>query len=142
MNDVKDRIAASFNAQGLMRTLGAELVSAIDGEVHIGLPFSAAISQQHGYVHAGAISSILDSACGYAALTRAPADCEVVTAEFKINLVRPAIGERFVAVGKVQTAGKLLTVCTGEVRALSGDTSKVVALMQATIVAVRRNAVE
>ena len=140
MNDVTDRIAASFNAQGLMRTLGAELVSATDGEVHISLPFSAGISQQHRYVHAGAISSILDSACGYAALTRAPADCEVVTAEFKINLVRPAIGERFLAIGKVQTAGKLLTVCTGEVRALAGDTSKVVALMQATIVAVRRNA--
>jgi uncharacterized protein (TIGR00369 family) len=140
MKDVNDRIAASFNAQGLMRTLGAELVSATDGEVQIAMPFSAAISQQHGYVHAGAISSILDSACGYAALTKAPADCEVVTAEFKINLVRPAIGERFVAIGKVQTAGKLLTVCTGEVRALSGDTSKVVALMQATIVAVRRNA--
>ena len=141
MNDVTDRIAASFNAQGLMRTLGAELVSATDGEVHISLPFSAVISQQHGYVHAGAISSILDSACGYAALTKAPADCEVVTAEFKINLVRPAIGERFLAIGKVQTAGKLLTVCTGEVRALSGETSKVVALMQATIVAVRRNAI-
>jgi len=140
MNDVKDRIAASFNAQGLMRTLGAELVLATDGEVQIALAFSPGISQQHGYVHAGAISSILDSACGYAALTRAPADCEVVTAEFKINLVRPAIGERFVAIGKVQTAGKLLTVCTGEVRALSGDTSKVVALMQATIMAVRRDA--
>jgi len=140
MNDVTDRIAASFNAQGLMRTLGAKLVLATDGEVHISLPFSAGISQQHGYVHAGAISSILDSACGYAALTKAPADCEVVTAEFKINLVRPAIGERFLAIGKVQTAGKLLTVCTGEVRALAGDSSKVVALMQATIVAVRRPA--
>jgi uncharacterized protein (TIGR00369 family) len=140
MKDVNDRIAASFNAQGLMRRGGAERVGPPDGEVQIAMPFSAAISQQHGYVHAGAISSILDSACGYAALTKAPADCEVVTAEFKINLVRPAIGERFVAIGKVQTAGKLLTVCTGEVRALSGDTSKVVALMQATIVAVRRNA--
>jgi uncharacterized protein (TIGR00369 family) len=108
-----------------------------DGEVQIELPFSDQVSQQHGFVHAGAITSILDSACGYAALTRAPAECEVVTAEFKINLVRPAIGERFLAIGRVESSGKLLTVCTGEVRACSGTTSKVVALMQATIIQVR-----
>jgi acyl-coenzyme A thioesterase PaaI-like protein len=70
-------------------------------------------------------------------LTKAPPECEVVTAEFKINLVRPAIGERFLAIGKVQISGKLLTVCTGEVRAFSGTAWKVVAIMQATIVNVR-----
>ena len=101
------------------------------------MPFSEGLSQQHGYVHAGAITSIADSACGYAALTKAPPGCEVVSAEFKINLVRPAIGERFVATGTVQNAGKLLTVCTGEVRAYAQGTSKVVAIMQATIVNVR-----
>jgi len=111
-----------------------------EGEVQIALPFSTHLSQQHGYVHAGAITSIVDSACGYAALTRAPPDCEVVTAEFKLNLMRPAIGARFLAIGRVQNAGKLLTVCTGEVRAFAGAGSdyKVVALMQATIVNVRR----
>jgi len=108
-----------------------------DGVVQISLPFSAQLSQQHGYVHAGAITSVVDSACGYAALTRAPPDCEVVTTEFKINFLRPAIGERFVATGTVQNAGKLLTVCTGEVRAISGASSKVVAMIQATIVNVR-----
>ncbi len=92
------------------------------------------LSQQRGYVHAGAITSIVDSACGYAALTRAPPGCDVITAEFKINFMRPAIGERFLAIGKVQTSGKLLAVCTGEVRALSGTAWKVVAIMQATIV--------
>jgi uncharacterized protein (TIGR00369 family) len=101
------------------------------------LPFSVRVSQQHGFVHAGAITSIVDSACGYAALTKAPPECEVVTAEFKINLLRPAIGERFLAIGIVQNAGKLLTVCTGEVRAYTGDNFKVVALLQATIVNVR-----
>lgn len=123
-----------------MKTLGAQLALVSEGEVHIALPFSASLSQQHGYVHAGAITSIVDSACGYAALTRAPADCEVVTAEFKINLLRPAIGDHFLAIGKVQNAGKLLTVCTGEVRAFAGSTSeyKVVALMQATIANVRQ----
>mgnify|MGYP003430758392 FL=1 len=137
MNDIQERISASFNAQGLMATLGAHLVSVADGEVHIEMPFSKEISQQHGYAHAGAITSIVDNACGYAALTRAPAGCEVVTAEFKINFMRPAIGERFVAIGKVQSAGKMLAVCTGEVRAFAGSGWKVVALMQATIVTVR-----
>ena len=137
MNDIQERIAGSFHSQGLMATLGAQLVSVADGEVQIVMPFSTALSQQHGYVHAGAITSIVDSACGYAALTKAPPECEVVTAEFKINLLRPAIGERFLAIGKVVSAGKLLTVCAGEVRAFSGASCKVVAVMQATIVKVR-----
>src|SRR5512144_1361451 len=134
MNDIQERIAASFKSQGLMATLGAQLVSVADGEVQIALPFSENLSQQHGYVHAGAITSIVDSACGYAALTKAPPECEVVTADFKINFLRPAMGERFVAIGKVQSAGKLLTVCTGEVRAFVGTASNVVAIIQATIV--------
>jgi len=118
-----------------MTTLGAELVLVEDGEVHIALAYSKHLSQQHGYAHAGAITSIVDTTCGYAALTKAPADCEVVTAEFKINFLRPALGERFLAIGKVQNAGKLLTVCSGEVRAFSGAGSsyKLIALMQATI---------
>ena len=128
MTPIQERITSSFAAQGLMTTLGASLSWVQEGEVHI--------SQQHGYVHAGAITSIVDSACGYAALTKAPEGFEVVTAEFKINLLRPAIGERFLAIGTVQNAGRLLTVCTGEVRAYSGsgDSYKIVALMQATIV--------
>ena len=140
MSDLFPRIAASFDAQGLMVTIGARLVHVADGEVHIALPFSMALSQQHGYLHAGATTSIVDSACGYAALTKAPPGFEVVTAEFKINLLRPALGERFVAVGRVQSSGKLLTVCTGEVRAFSGpgDSYKVIAMMQATIVNVQR----
>lgn len=134
MEDIQKRVASSFKSQGLMATLGAQLVSVAEGEVQIELPFSEKLSQQHGYVHAGAITSVVDSACGYAALTKAPAGGEVVTAEFTINLMRPAIGERFLAIGRVQNSGKLLTVCTGEVRAFSGTAWKVVAIMQATIV--------
>ncbi len=137
IKNIQERIAESFKTQGLMATLGAGIVSIADGEVQIVLPFSAKLSQQHGYLHAGAITSIIDSACGYAALTKAPAECEVVTAEFKINLMRPAIGERFLAIGKVKNAGKLLTVCTGEVQAFSGSEYKVIAIVQATIVNVR-----
>lgn len=144
MSDIQkqqqQRIAGSFNRQGMMTTLGARLVLVADGEVHIELPFSMGLSQQHGHLHAGATTSIVDSACGYAALTQAPPEFDVVTAEFKINLMRPALGERFLAIGRVHSAGKLLTVCNGEVRAFSGagDAYKVVALMQATIVNVMR----
>lgn len=134
MNAIHERIAASFSAQGLMTTLGAQLVEVADGEVQIALPFSGQLTQQRGYVHAGAITSVVDSACGYAALTRAPLECDVVTAEFKINFLRPAIGERFLAIGRVQNAGRLLTVCTGEVQAWSGTSCKIIAIMQATIV--------
>jgi uncharacterized protein (TIGR00369 family) len=140
MNAMYQRVAASFASQGLMVTLGAKLVFVSDGEVHIALPFSPQLSQQHGYVHAGAITSVVDSACGYAALTKAPPDSGVVTAEFKVNFMRPAVGQHFLAIGRVQSAGKLLTVCTGEVRAFPGDGPdyKVVALMQATVVNVRQ----
>jgi len=136
VSNIEQRIATSFAAQALMQTLGAKLALVADGEVHITLPFSKHLSQQHGFMHAGAITSVVDSACGYAALTKAPPEYEVVSAEFKVNLLRPALGEYFLAIGKVQNAGKSLTVCTGEVRAFAGgDASyKVVALMQATMV--------
>jgi len=141
MKTIREKIAASFASQGLMETIGATLENVQDGEVHIALPFSESLSQQHGFVHAGAITSIVDSACGYAALTKAPEDSEIVTAEFKVNLLRPAIGKRFLAIGTVQNDGKLLTVCTGEVRAFTDDNDdsfKVIALMQATFVNVRK----
>ena len=138
--DIHKRIADSFGLQGLMSSLDAKLLLVHDGEVHIELPFSSRFTQQHGYLHAGAITSIVDTACGYAALTRAPDGCEVVTAEFKLNMLRPALGDRFLAIGKVQNAGKLLTVCTGEVRAFreTEPAYKVVAIMQATMANVRR----
>ena len=140
MSDIHERIAGSFTTQGLMATIGARLALVSEGEVHIALPSSKALSQQHGYVHAGAITSIVDTACGYAALTKAPPEFEVVTAEFKINFLRPALGDHFLAIGRVQNSGKLLTVCTGEVRAFPGAGSayKVVALMQATIANIHR----
>ncbi|MGA7817181.1 PaaI family thioesterase [Caballeronia sp.] len=139
MTDLYDRINASFSAQGLMATLDAKLALVADGEVHITLPFAKRLSQQHGYVHAGAITSVVDSACGYAALTKASPGYEVVTAEFKINFLRPALGDRFLAIGRVQSAGRMLTVSTGEVRAYGpdDDSYKVIALMQATVVNVQ-----
>ena len=136
MTDIQQRVHTSFSAQGLMHTLGARLLHVALGEVQIELPFSPTLSQQHGYLHAGATTSIVDSACGYAALTHTPAGAEIVTAEFKLNLLRPAIGQRFVATGKVVNAGRSLIVCTGEVHAMAGDSRKLIALMQATMAVV------
>jgi len=136
MTAIEKRISDSFASQGLMKTIGATLHQVKDGEVQIKLAFSRSLSQQQGFIHAGAITAIVDSACGYAALTKASDMYEIVTAEFKVNLLRPAVGVDFLAIGTVVKAGKLLTVCTGEVRAFNevNDSYKVVALMQASFV--------
>ena len=137
MPDLEKKITASFAAQGLMTTLGAQLVRVSPGEVQIDLLPRPDLSQQHGYIHAGALTSVLDSACGYAALTVAPAGFDVLTVEFKINFMRPAVADRFVAVGRVRKAGKTLTVCEGEVIGVRGTERTAIAVMQATIMNVR-----
>lgn len=136
MTPIFERILKSFTQQTFMQTLGAELTGAEAGQVTIELPFSDALCQQQGFLHAGVVATLADNVCGYAALTKTPDDADVVTAEFKINFVRPAIGERLVAVGTVETAGKRLCVCRGEVSAVSQGQSKVVALVQATVAVV------
>ena len=133
MTPVFERILASFQQQSFMQTLGAQLTDAKEGEVSIELPFSDALCQQQGFLHAGVVATLADNVCGYAALTQTPDGADVVTAEFKINFVRPAIGERLVAQGTVETVGKRLCVCRGEVSAMSQGTRKVVALVQATV---------
>lgn len=130
------RVRTSFERQRLMATLGARLAFVGDGEVHIDLPFRADLTQQAGFLHAGVVTSVVDSACGYAALTRMPEGHEVLSVEFKINLMAPARGDLFRAVGKVVRAGRTLSVCTGEVFAVGGDVPKTIALMQATMIAV------
>lgn len=134
MSELSDRIAANFAAQGLMATLGAQLVLVAPGEVQIALRPRPELSQQHGYIHAGALTSVLDSACGYAALSVAPLGLDVLTVEFKINFVRPAVADRFVAIGRVVKAGKTLTVCQGEVIGERGSEQDAIAVMQATII--------
>ena len=133
VSELEEQILASFSAQGLMSTLGAEIVHVVRGEVHITLPSRHELSQQHGYVHAGALTSVVDSACGYAAQTVAPSGHEVLTVEFKVNFMRPALADRFLAIGKVIKAGKTLTVCQGQVIGEHGSKQETVAVMQATI---------
>ena len=130
------RVRASFARQGAMATIGARLLAVREGEVEVELPFSAAVTQQHGFVHAGIIATVADNACGFAALSLMPPDAAVLTTEFKINLLSPAKGERFIAVGKVVRAGRKLMVCLGEVHALEGEQRKAVALMTASMMVV------
>lgn len=131
------RIRSSFARQGLMRTLGATLGRIALGEVEIAMRPDPAVSQQHGFVHAGAVAAIADSAAGYAALSLMPADTGVLTAEFKINLVAPAAGDRIVARGRVVKAGRTLTLAQAEVFAESAGGEKLIALLTATLMAVR-----
>jgi uncharacterized protein (TIGR00369 family) len=136
-DDIEARVRGSFAQQTLMRTLGAEVLAVRPGEVEIVLPFSDRILQQHGFVHAGAVSAIADNACGYAALTTMPGDAAVLTVEFKVNLLSPAKGERMRAVGRVVRAGRNLVITAADVFAESAGTSKQVALMTATMMVVK-----
>ena len=126
---------ASFDRQCLMATLGARLAHVAPGEVDVELAFDDRLTQQHGYLHAGALTAALDSACGYAALTLMPEEAAVLTVEFKVNLLAPAAGERFVARGRVVRAGRTLTVCRGDAVAFAGGEELHVATMTATMMA-------
>ena len=133
--DFETRIRSSFERQGVMKTIGAHLAQVSPGEVHIELPWSKAVTQQHGFVHAGILSTIADNACGYAAYTLMPAGSEVLGVENKINFLAPAKGERFIAIGKVIKAGRTLAVCSGEVWAYNNGEKTLVAVMQTTMMA-------
>lgn len=130
---VEARVREAFARQTFMATIGATLHSVQPGEVEVHLPFSAALVQHTGVLHAGVVTAVVDTACGFAAATRMPEGFEVVSVEFKINLMSPAIGDYLRATGKVVRSGRTLTVCTGEVRAVTGESSTVVAIMQATM---------
>jgi uncharacterized protein (TIGR00369 family) len=130
------RVRGSFAKQTIMATLGASVASVKKGEVEIVLPFSDKILQQHGFIHAGAVATIADSACGYAALSVMPDDAAVLTTEFKIHLLSPAKGERIRAVGRVVRAGKKLVITMGEVFADGGGKSKQIALITASMMVV------
>ncbi len=133
--DFENRVRESFNRQSLMRNLGAELTRLLPGEAEISLPYRKALTQQHGFVHAGIIATIADTACGYAAFSLMPADMAVLTVEYKINLMSPAVGEIFLARGRVIRPGKILSVCTAEVMAQQQGKNKTVATMLATMMA-------
>lgn len=134
--DYEARVRSSFEQQGIMKTIGATLTRITPGEVHIDLPFSQGVTQQHGYIHAGMITTVVDTACGYAANTLMPVNAEVLSIEYKVNFLAPARGEKIVGIGKVVKAGRTITVCSGEVRAFNNGQEHLVAVMQTTMMTI------
>lgn len=130
------RVRASFAQQKLMTTLGAILEDVQPGAVTIRLPFRDELTQQNGFMHAGAIASVADSACGYAAYSLMSADANVLSIEFKINMLAPAKGDSVIARGTVIRAGKRIMVCRADVFSITGAEEKLVAAMQGTMMAV------
>lgn len=135
--DFERQVRESFARQQLMHTLGAAMTSVEPGQIEIELPYRADLTQQHGFIHAGAVASVLDSACGYAALSLMPAGAAVLSIEFKVNLLAPARGERLIARAQVKRAGRTITVCTADAYAVEGEASKVVATMVATMMCIQ-----
>ncbi len=135
--DFEERVRASFERQNAMRTLGAELTVVRPGTIEIEMPFSESLTQQHGFLHAGVISTALDSACGYAAFSLMPADATVLTIEFKVNLLAPGKGERFLFRGSVTKPGRTIIVADGQAYALGASgPARLIATMTGTMMTV------
>ena len=146
--DYEQRVRESFARQAAMATIGATIVHVTPGEVVVELPFRPELTQQHGFLHAGIITSVLDSACGYAALTLMERGAAVLSVEFKVNLLAPARGNRFRAIGRVVRAGRTVTVVSGELRLIETEgerrsaasldlTGSLVAIMTGTMMSIR-----
>lgn len=134
--DFAARVRASFSRQQAMHTLGIEVAALDAGEIELHMPYNAAYTQQHGFMHAGILTTALDSACGYAAFSLMPADAAVLTVEFKTNLVAPAKGERFVIRGDVIKPGRTLTLCEARAHAIDDGRETLVATMTGTLMAI------
>ncbi len=135
--DFERRVRESFGRQAMMGTLGAILERVAPGEVDVLLPFRAALTQQHGFLHAGAMTTVVDSACGYAAFSLMPPGAAVLTVEFKVNLLAPGKGELFRARGRVLKAGRTITTCQGDGMVVSGGVERHVVTMLATVMTVQ-----
>ena len=139
--DFDQRVRSSFVRQAAMQTLGVVLERVAPGEVDVTIPFRADLTQQHGFMHAGVVTAAIDSACGYAALSLMDPDVAVLSVEFKVQLLAPARGARFRALGRVVRAGRTLTVVAGELRAYADDNMSgdgvLIALMNGTMMSVR-----
>ena len=131
------RVRDSFARQGAMRLIGAQITEVAPGYCAIAIEPRPDLSQQHGYLHAGIVSAIVDSAGGYAGFTLFPDDASVLTVEFKLNLVAPARGERVIAEGFVVKPGRTLAITRGEVHAEEGGKRTLVAIMQQTLMVMR-----
>ncbi len=134
--DWQARCAASFEQQAVMATFGVAMPLIAPGRVTLTMPFGKTLTQQHGFLHAGVVTTVLDSACGYAAFTLMPADAEVLTVEFKSNFLAPARGQDFRFEGEVLKAGRTLMVTQGRAIAIDQDKERLISTMQATMMVV------
>jgi uncharacterized protein (TIGR00369 family) len=135
--DYEERVRKSFARQSVMTTIGAELTLVTPGTVEIEMAYSGALTQQHGFLHAGIISTALDSACGYAAFSMMPENAAVLTIEFKVNLLAPGRGERFLFRGSVTKPGRTIVVADGQAYAFAADgEAKLIATMTGTMMTV------
>jgi uncharacterized protein (TIGR00369 family) len=134
------RLRDSFARQSAMASLGVSIVRVEPGEVELAMPYNAAYCQQHGFLHAGTVTTAIDSACGYAAYSLMPADAAVLSIEFKINLLAPARGQRFRFVGRVVKAGRTISNVRGEAFAIDAGSEKLIATMDGTMMSVRARA--
>ena len=132
------RVRANFAKQGMLMLLGGRIAVVRPGEVHLLAPFDPRFTQQDGFLHAGVVTTLMDSACGYAAFSLMPADSRVLSVEFKVNLLSPARGDRFRAEGRVIKQGRTLTVCEGKLFSIQDDEETMCALMQATMICIRK----
>ena|SRR5213593_321658 len=132
-------VKESFAKQTVMASIGAQLTKVEPGVVEIGLPYRRDLTQQHGYLHAGIVTTIADSACGYAAYSLMPPNSEVLSVEFKVNLLRPAKGRRFIAVAEVLKPGRTLTVVRADVFGVDDDDERdLIATMLGTMICLKR----
>lgn len=136
-DDFRERISASFQKQKAMATLGAEMTRIEHGSVEIEMPFDEKLTQQHGILHAGVISACLDTACGYAAYTVIDDEASILTIEFKVNLLSPGRGERFLFRGDVTKPGSTIIVADGRAYAIGDGPAKLIASMTGTMMVIR-----
>ncbi len=137
MDDFRDRITASFSKQKVMATIGAVLTRVEHGSIEIEMPFDEKLTQQHGILHAGIISAGLDTACGYAAYTVTDPEASILTIEFKVNLLSPGRGERFLFRGDVTKPGSTIIVADGRAYAVGDGPAKLIASMTGTMMVIR-----
>jgi len=133
----ESRVRGSFAKQGFMKTIGARLTEVSPGKVEIELPVHDGLTQQHGFVHAGVVTAIVDTACGYAAMTLMPVDAEVLSVEYKVNFLSPAAGAQLIARGRVVKPGRTVTVCQGDVFARKDENEKIISTILCTMIAVQ-----
>jgi uncharacterized protein (TIGR00369 family) len=135
--EAAERVRRDAAKQAFLRLIGAQLTQIQRGYAEVSLPFRPELGQQHGFAHAGVITTIADAAAGYAAYSLMPRRSEILSVEFKVNLLRPAVGERLVARGRVLKPGRTLTIAQSDVYAISGSAEKHVATMLATMICKR-----